>query len=151
MQRTVYAFAAVLIALPLAAQEHPIPRKSLPPAVEKTVQTQSAGATIKNVLSDREHGKLVYEIEMIVDGHTRDIEIAPDGTLNEVEEEVAFDTLPSSVQSALLARAAGAKVVKVESLTKHGKLVAYEAAILTGAHKSEFQVGPAGEKLAHSE
>ena len=151
MTRHFTALAAILITFPLAAQERKLDRKSLPPAVEKTVQAQSQGATIKGFATERENGKKVYEAEMIVNGHTRDIQIATEGTLNEIEEEVAFHSLPAAVQTALTVKAAGAKITKVESLTKHDKLVAYEAATLKGTHKGEIQVGPAGNKLAHAE
>jgi uncharacterized membrane protein YkoI len=145
---TATALACTLTAV---AQEKKIERSALPPAVEKAVQAQSQGATIKGFATEREHGKKVYEAEMIVNGHTRDIQIAEDGTINEVEEEVAFDSLPANVQSALTAKAAGAKITKVESLTKKDKLVAYEAAIVKGTKKSEIQVGPDGGKLSHEE
>lgn len=137
--------------LTAVAQEKQIERSALPPAVEKTVQAQSQGATIKGFSTEREHGQKVYEVEMMVNGHSRDIEIAGDGTIMEVEEEVAFDSLPANVQNSLKARAAGAEITKVESLTKKDKLVAYEAAIVKGSKKSEIQVGPGGEKLAHEE
>lgn len=133
------------------AQERKIDRSALPPAVQKTVQAQSQGATIKGFSTDHENGKKVYEAEMMVNGHSRDIEIAPDGTLNEVEEEVAFNSLPANVQTALTKRARGAKITKVESLKKHDKLVAYEAATLKGSKHGEIQVGPDGQKLSHEE
>lgn len=153
MIRTSYLTAALLAActLGLPAQEKKLDRSSLPPAVEKTVQEQSQGATVKGLSTEVEHGQRVYEAEMIVNGHTRDIEIAPDGTLNEIEEEVAFNTLPAPVQAALTAKAQGAKITKVESLTKHDKLVAYEASTLKGTRKGEVQVGPDGGKLAHAQ
>jgi hypothetical protein len=133
------------------AQEKKLDRSQLPPAVEKTVQAQSQGATIKGFSTEREAGKRVYEVQMIVDGYTKDVEIAADGTLNEIEEEVLFDSLPAEVKAALHAKASGAKIVKVESLTKGGSLVAYEAATLKGFKKGEIQVGPTGEKLSHYE
>ncbi len=145
---TVIGFACALTAI---AQEKKIERSALPPAVEKTVQAESRGAIIKGFTTERENGKRTYEAEMTVNGLSRDIEIAEDGTLNEVEDEVAFASLPAKVQSALMARAAGAKITKVESLTRKNKLVAYEAAITKGTKKSEIQVGPAGEKLSHEE
>lgn len=145
--------AATILTLPLyaLAQEKKIERSALPPAVEHTIQQQSQGATIKGFSTEREHGKKVYEAEMIVNGHTKDIGIDADGTLNEIEEEVAFNSLPQGVQSALTTKAAGAKIVKVESLTKKDKLVAYEAATLKGTKKGEIQVGPDGKTLAHEE
>jgi hypothetical protein len=147
------SLAAVLLASTLStfAQEKKIDPSTLPSAVQKTVQEQSKGATIKGYATEREHGKTVYEVEMMVDGHSKDIQIAEDGMLNEVEEEVAFASLPVNVQAALTAKAGGAKITKVESLTKHNKLVAYEAATLKGAKKGEIQVGPDGGKLSHEE
>ena len=131
--------------------EKKIDRSALPPAVEKTVQEQSQGMTIKGFALDHENGGTQYEVEMMLNGHSKDIEIAPDGTLLEVEEQVAIDSLPAEVQSSLGAKAAGAKITKVESLKKKDRLVAYEAATLKGSKKGEIQVGPHGETLAHEE
>jgi hypothetical protein len=83
--------------------------------------------------------------------HSRDLQIGEDGTVNEIEEEVALNDLPKAVRDALILEASGAQVVKVESLTKRGKLVAYEASTLKGKHKGEVQVGHAGDSLAHEE
>jgi hypothetical protein len=143
----VMAFSLTLV----ASAEKKVERSALPPAVEKTVQAQSQGATIKGISSETEDGVFEYEVEMTVNGHGRDIAIAKDGTLLEIEDEVAMNTLPAAVQSALTAKAAGAKITKVETITKKGKLVAYEAATLKGTKKGEIQVGPNGEKLAHEE
>lgn len=143
--------STLTLTLAAVAQEKKIDRSALPPAVEKTVQAQSEGATIKGFTTEREHGQRVYEAEMVVNGHTRDIEIASNGAVNEVEEEIAFNSLPASVQTALTKKAGGAKITKVESLTKKGKLVAYEAATLKGAKHGEIQVGPEGQKLAQEQ
>jgi hypothetical protein len=143
----VMAFSLTLV----ASAEKKVERSALPPAVEKTVQAQSQGATIKGISSETEDGAFEYEVEMTVNGHGRDIAIAKDGTLLEIEDEVAMNTLPAAVQSALTAKAAGTKITKVETITKKGKLVAYEAATLKGTKKGEIQVGPNGEKLAHEE
>lgn len=153
MNRYAYCPALTMIAvsLTLAAQEKKISQSSLPAAVQKMVQEQSQGTYIKGYSTEVEHGKKVYEVEMIVNGHTKDLQIGADGILNEIEEEVTFDSLPKAVQMALTRQAAGAKVTKVESLTKHGKLVAYEAATLKGTKKGEIQVGPDGANLSHEE
>jgi hypothetical protein len=146
------AVGATALSLTFAAQgEKRIERSALPAAVEKTVQQQSNGATIKGFTTETEGGVFEYEAEMMVNGHRRDIAIAKDGTLLEVEEQVAMESLPPAVKSALAAKAPGAKITKVESLTKKGKLVAYEAATLKGTRKGEIQIGPNGKKLAHEE
>lgn len=131
------------------AQEKKIERKDLPAAVAATVDRETKGATVKGFSSERERGKTVYEAETVVNGKTRDIEIAADGTVTEVEQEVEIASLPVKVQQALSTKAAGGRITKVESLTKGGKLVAYEAAMVKDGKRSEFQVGPDGSALAH--
>ncbi len=133
------------------AQEKKLERAQLPPAVQKTVDAQSAGATVKGFSTEVENGKRLYEAEMMVKGHSRDIEMDASGNLTEVEEEVSASALPTDVKSAIAKKAGAGQVTKVESLTKHGKLVAYEAAINTGGRHSEVQVGPDGGTLAHEE
>ena len=75
----------------------------------------------------------------------------PDGKVTEIEEEVALTSLPDAVHKGLTDQAKGGKITKVESLTKDGKLVAYEAQVVTGKNRSEIQVGPDGKPLAHKE
>ena len=144
-------FFAGLLVTTAAAQEKKVKRSDLPPAVEKTVASQSEGATIKGFNEENEDGKTVYEAELIVNGHTKDVLIDASGTVVEVEEEVALDALPASVKTGLMAKAGNGKLSKVESLTKHGKLVAYEAQVNTNGKKSEVQVGPEGKPLDHEE
>ena len=144
--------AAVLLFAGLAvAQEKKIKRSDLPPAVEKTVAAQSAGATIKGFSKEPEKGQTYYEAEMIVNGHTKDILMDTNGAIVEVEEEVAMDALPAEVKAGLQAKAGEGKLVKVETLTKQDKLVAYEAQVTKGGKKSEVQVGPDGKPLDHEE
>jgi hypothetical protein len=142
---------AVLMATSAVAQEKKIKRSDLPPAVEKTVAAQSAGATVKGFSKENEKGQTYYEAEMVVNGHSKDILIDGNGAIVEVEEEVAMDALPSEVKAGLQAKAADGKLVKVETITKKDKLVAYEAQVTKGGKKSEVQVGPDGRPLDHEE
>jgi hypothetical protein len=135
----------------VVAQEKKIKRSDLPPAVEKTVAAQSVGATVKGFSKETEKGQTFYEAEMIVNGHTKDILIDTKGAIVEVEEQVAIDALPAEVKAGLQAKAGEGKLVKVESLTKQDKLVAYEAQVSKDGKKSEIQVGPDGKPLDHEE
>lgn len=135
-----------------SAQEKKIKRSDLPPAVEKAVAEVSKGATIKGYSEETENGKTTYEVEMMVHGHTKDVELDPSGAVVEIEEEAAMDSLPANVKAGLNAKAAGGKILKVETLTKGSKLVAYEAKVQSAAgKKSEIQVGPDGKPLDHEE
>jgi hypothetical protein len=145
------AIAVVALATITLAQEKKIPRADLPPAVEKTVAAQSQGATIKGFSQEKEKGQTYYEAEMTVSGHSKDVLIDVNGAVVEVEEQVAFDSLPSAVKEGLQAKAGAGKILKVESLTKHDKLVAYEAKVETDGKRKEIQVGPDGKPLAHEE
>src|SRR5712692_6801747 len=131
------------------AQERKIKRSQLPPAVEKTVAEQSQGATIKGFSTEIEKGKRVYEVEMTVNGHDKDIIVDSKGNIVEVEEEVAMDSLSQAVKDGLTKAAGTGTISKIESLTRNGTLVAYEAVVKRGLKRSEVQVGPNGEKLAH--
>ena len=134
-----------------STQEKKIKRSDLPPAVEKTVAAQSAGATIRGFSTEKEKGQTLFEVEMTVNGHSKDISIAPDGAIVEIEEQVALDSLSPEVKAGLQAKAGKGKILKVESLTKKDKLVAYEARVVTNGKKSEVQVGPDGKPLDHEE
>ncbi len=147
----VLAASGLLLAGTSSAQEKKIKRSELPPAVEKTVAAQSAGATIKGFSTEKENGQTLYEAEMTVNGHSKDISMTADGSIVEIEEQVAFDSLPADVKAGLQTKAGKGKILKVESLTKKGKLVAYEAKVDTNGKKSEVQVGPDGKPLDHEE
>ena len=147
------AVAALLIGIATVsiaqAQEKKLKREQLPPAVEKTVATESQGATIKGFATEVENGKRLYEVALTVNGRSKDISMDRNGKVVEVEEEVSMDSLPATVQDGLKKAAGAGTIGMVESLTKGGKLVAYEAHVKTGTKRSEIQVGPNGEKLAH--
>jgi hypothetical protein len=153
MKNYLVAFAAgtLLLAGSASAQEKKIKRSDLPPAVEKTVAAQSAGATIRGFSTEKEKGQTLYEVEMTVSGHSKDISMTTDGSIVEVEEQVALDSLSPEVKAGLQAKAGKGKITKVESLTKKDKLVAYEAQVETNGKKSEVQVGPDGKPLDHEE
>jgi hypothetical protein len=145
------AASALLLAGTASAQEKKIKRSDLPPAVEKTVAAQSEGATIKGFSTEKEKGQTLYEVELMVNGHSKDISMAADGSIVEIEEQVALDSLSADVKAGLQTKAGKGKILKVESLTKKGKLVAYEAQVDTNGKKSEVQVGPDGKPLDHEE
>ena len=141
----------LLVAGTAVAQEKKIKRSDLPPAVEKTVTAQSQGAMITGFSEEKEKGQTFYEAEVIVNGHSKDVLMDANGAIVEVEEEVELGKLPAEVQAGLTAKAGKGTIKKVESITKHGKLAAYEAQLTTNGKRSEVQVGPDGKPLDHEE
>ncbi len=147
------AAAAMLFLVFVSAQgqEKKIQRSALPAAVEKTVVEQSKGATIRGFSQEKENGQTYYEAELMVNGHTKDVLVDVNGSVVEVEEQVSTESLPAAVRHGLQDKAGKGKLVKVETLTKKDKLVAYEAKVLTNGKTSEVQVGTDGKALDHEE
>ncbi|HXU45469.1 MAG TPA: hypothetical protein VN783_08080 [Thermoanaerobaculia bacterium] len=145
------ALSGLVLASAAEAHEKTIARSALPPAVEATVAKQLVHGQARGFAEEVENGKTFYEAELTVNGHSRDLLIDSQGIVVEIEEQVAFDHLPAKVRAGLKAMIGKGHVVRVESLTKHDVLVAYEATVTTKGKRSEIQVGPNGEKLDHEE
>lgn len=145
-------FALILLSVvSSSAKERSITKSDLPAAVQKAADEQGKGATVRGYSTEIENGKREYEVESTINGHSRDVTIAPDGTVLEVEEQVEMQDLPEPVRDALQAKAGSGKITKIESLTKRGQLVAYEAQVRSRGKHSEIQVGPDGKSLPHPE
>ena len=154
MQIETAAVALLIVTLlgtQAAAQERKLTRSELPAAVQRTADEQSKGATVHGYSTEKDEGQTVYEVEMTMHGRSRDVTIDSTGNVLEVEEQVTLDSLPEAVRTGLKQAAGSGTITNVESLTKRGKLVAYEAHVHTGSKRSEVQVGPNGKPLAHPE
>ncbi|MCL6464580.1 MAG: hypothetical protein K6T49_08640 [Acidobacterium ailaaui] len=145
------AVVSILGMASAAIAEKPIRKSEMPPTVQKTADEQSAGATVRGYAKDVENGRVEYEVELLVNGHTKDVTMDPQGRVTEIEEQMEMASLPVGVREALQKRATPGKIVKVESLTKHGSLVAYEAQVVKDSRHFEVQVGPQGQTLDHEE
>jgi Peptidase propeptide and YPEB domain len=145
--RSVKMVAIVSVLLPAFAvaqeqeREKKIQRSALP----------QAGATIKSFSQEEENGQTFYEVELKVNGHSKDVLVDANGSVVEVEESISMESLPPAVRTGLQAKAGEGKIVKVETLTKKGQLVAYEAKVMSNGKKSEIQVAPDGKPLDHEE
>jgi uncharacterized membrane protein YkoI len=145
------ALASLLFTIPAIAQEKKLKKEELPAAVQKAVDEQSKGATVRGYSTEKEDGKTIYEVQLTVNGRNRDVSMDASGTVLEVEDTVDFASLSADVQAGLKKKAGAGKILSVEALTKKGKLVAYEAVVETAGKKKEVQVGPDGKPLAHEE
>ena len=140
-------FSTLLLAtLALSAAEKKVQMKDLPPAVQKAVQLQSAGATIKGFAKETENGATTYEAEMIVNGHGKDVSFDPSGRVVAVEEEVALDSVPAQVKAGIEKATEGGRIKKVEKVTEGGT-TSYEAAYSKGGKNHEVAVKPDGSPV----
>jgi uncharacterized membrane protein YkoI len=134
-----------------SAQERRVKMKDLPEAVQKTVTEQSKGASIRGLSKETEKGKTIYEAELNVDGHSKDISMDSAGQVIEVEEQVQLPTLPEAVQGGIKQSAGTAHISMVESVTKGGVLRYYEVHVKKGGKSSEIYIGTDGKRLVKPE
>ena len=87
----------------------------------------------------------------MVSGHSKDVLLDKSGSIVEVEEQIAFESLSAEVRKGLQRKAGSGKILKVENLAKRGRLVAYEAKVASNGKMKEIQVGPDGNALDHEE
>ena len=154
-------FAAVIFSLMVLAQTgivavsrahaEQLKTDNLPVAVQKTIAEQSKGSTIRGISKEREKGQKLYELELTFNGHGKDLLIDKQGNVVETEEEVTLSSVPPAVKDGLMKIAGTGTIGKIESITKNGKVVAYEAIVKMGSRNHEVQVGPDGNKLVHPE
>ena len=116
--------------------------KDLPAAVQKTVLEQSKGATVRGLTKEVEDGKTFYELELKVNGHTKDVLMDPAGAIVTIEEQVTLASLPAAVRTAFETQAGKAKILLVESITQNNAIVAYEAHLKKAGKESEIKVKP---------
>jgi uncharacterized membrane protein YkoI len=137
------AAACLLGSVGLHAAERKIQKKDLPAAVQKALDAETKGGSVKGFAKETENGKVFYEMETVKDGRSRDVLFDPDGHVVEVEEEVPLESVPEAVKTALSAHG---KVTKVEAVTK-GSVTVYEGHVEKGGKKSEVKVSADGKPV----
>ena len=120
MTRISFRLASLTAVAVLAFAANSIAVKDLPAAVQKTVQEQSKGAEIKNVAKEKEKGAWQYEVETMLNGKHRDFNVAANGDLIVVEEEIAIGDIPAAAKAAIEKKAGTGKLTMVEKVTKDG-------------------------------
>jgi len=104
--------AALLPGIPAMADPTAEPRlHKLPVAVVRSVRENFPGAVIRSYGREREMGMTYYEVNLHRKGDRIEVEIAPNGSIGEVETVVASEDLPRKVYE-MLQLAIGAGVVK---------------------------------------
>src|SRR2546428_8934345 len=122
--------------------ERKITRKDLPAAVAKTVDVQSHGATIRGYSEEQENGQTFYEVELRVNGHTRDVLIDSNGAVVEVEEQVALASLPATVRDRLKGGAGSGKIGGGGSGTQGRRVCGHEGHLPPQGKRSGGKIRP---------
>lgn len=127
----------------------PVQQSELPAPVQTTVAAQAKGLTIHGLSKSNEDGRLTYELELVMpDGHRKDMDILPDGTISEIEEEVQLSQVPDAAKNAIQNIAGTRTITRVEAVSKgQGPVVGYEIGVRDGTHHAEFRVAVDGNRM----
>lgn len=129
----VTAAAAALFLTPVWAQKK-LTLKDLPAEAQKTITAELKGGEIRSIGKETENGVTQYEVETMLNGKHRDLNVDTKGKLLVVEEETTLDSIPAAAKTAILKKVADGKLHMVE-LFQRGGTTLYEAAYTTKAGK----------------
>lgn len=97
--------AVILLGTTIAsAQGEKVDPSKLPPKVADALKARFPGATITQVTKETENGEVLYDIEMTKDGKKHEMDCKEDGTLVDIQNEVAVKDLPAAAVSAIKAK-----------------------------------------------
>ena len=139
-------FAAFAIVLPVQADEQQVTLEKLPTAVKAAFVKHFPDAKFKKASSEKEDGKLVYEVAFTNMDANFEATFDAKGTLLEVEKEIAAKDLPKAVIDGLAVKYAKSTVHKVVEISKDGgKPSGYEVIVETpDKEKIEVKLDRAG-------
>ena len=118
---------AFLVGSAVAQEGKGLQLKDLPAAVRKTVQDNLKGGEIRNIGKEKEDGIEQYEVETVLNGKSRDFSVDVRGNLLVVEVATTIDAVPIAARASILKKVADGKLKVVETFTKTGQPVMYEA------------------------
>jgi uncharacterized membrane protein YkoI len=117
----------------------------VPQAVLKAVKDKFKGAELVSAATEKDEGKLIYEIVIKHEGHSIDVSVTPDGKIVSAEKTIAVKDLPKEVAEALDSKYARAKIKRVEEIAE-GDKVSYEVLLVTADNQTvEVVFDPKGK------
>ena len=147
------AVSAISIAVVASAQSAPpkqLQESDLPEAVRAAAAKEIAQGKVTGIWQRDQDGSVIYEVDLVVDGHARGVLINPEGVVVAVQDEVPWEKLDPGVQSGIQSQAGDGKVTRVVSIARDGKVSRYVAMVEKGDQKTRVQVGPDGAPLGGS-
>jgi uncharacterized membrane protein YkoI len=118
-----------------------VPLEKAPKAVRDAIQGRFPGADVSSIEKETENGKVVYDVELKHQGRKYEMDIQEDGTIIEIEKEVALKDVPAAVLQALKAKFPKASIKEVMEVNKvkgkEEKPDHYEVTIETADKKTQ--------------
>lgn len=137
--RTGVLLGSIVLVTGARADEEKVPLKDVPRVVLDAVRARFPEGEIKDAGKEVEGGKTTYEVAVKDKGHAIDVSLKADGTILEVETEVAAGDLPEAVTAALKAKYPRATIRKAEEVVKFDggrEEKSYEVVLASGGKKT---------------
>jgi uncharacterized membrane protein YkoI len=117
--RSLLCFAAVLLpTLVVWSAEEKIKPESLPKAVADAVKARFPEGKITDAAKEEDDGKVVYDVELKMNGRKYESDILANGTILEVEKEIDAKDLPAAVTKAIDAQYPKSTIKEVMEVNK---------------------------------
>jgi hypothetical protein len=134
------------LAAPAGAAEKPILPADVPAAVQSSVQARYPGYTLVEASTEREDGRDLVELHLVLGERKVSAEFASDGTFLEEEEPAELGSLPEAVKGALLSRFSGWTLIHATRATE-GTKVTFEVVATRRGSCMEFSFDQDGVLL----
>lgn len=123
----------------------------VPGSVITAMNARLPGAEIRSVEREKEGGNVVYDLELSKGGRKYEMDIKEDGTVLEIEKEVAVADLPQAVTHAVRAKYPNATIKEVMevNIVKGGQERAdhYEVVMMDAGKEREVNVSLDGTSI----
>jgi uncharacterized membrane protein YkoI len=147
----VAGFLLLGVAAPAADKAKKIAPDKLPKKIKAAVHARFPGARATSAEREVEGGRVVYDIELRHKGRKYEMDILKDGTVIEIEKEVAAKDVPQAVTRTVKAKFPKASIKEVMEVNKvKGKKETphhYEVVLVTGGKEHEIEVSLNGKLL----
>lgn len=112
------------------AKEGKVSLDKVPKAVLKAVKAKFKGAELVSASTEKDNGKLVYEIVIKDKGQSVDVSVSPEGKILSFERTLAAKDLPRPVREAINRKYPRAEYKRIEELTEDDK-TSFEVLLVT--------------------
>jgi hypothetical protein len=95
-----------------------VPLDKVPKAVKATIDARLPGAEVTSVEKELEDGKVVYDVELKHKGRKYEMDIHEDGTLIEIEKEMALKDVPATLAKTVETKFPKATIKEIMEVNK---------------------------------
>ena len=149
------ATALLVFTAAIADDAKKVPLDKIPKAIKDAINARFPEAEITSVEKETEDGKVVFDVELKHKGRKYEMDIQEDGTVIEIEKEVALKDAPAALAKTVDAKFPKATIKDIMEVNKvKGKVETpdhYEVTVETADKKTEEILISLDGKSIHTE